>query len=152
MNSQRTSPKSPSRTAVPAGTESRVETTEPQAYAFGPFRLVPGERILRRGNQVLPLPPKAFETLLLLVRHPGHLMRKEDLMTALWPDSFVEDVSLASKISLLRKVLEDAGAAGAYIQTVPKLGYRFLPPVTRTWASGPAVGTPIQALPPAAPD
>src|SRR5450759_2905642 len=143
MNSQRTSPKAPSQTAVPAGTESRVETTEPQAYAFGPFRLVPSERILRRGNQVLPLPPKAFETLLLLVRHPGHLMRKEDLMTALWPDSFVEDVSLASKISLLRKVLEDAGAAGAYIQTVPKLGYRFLPPVTRTWASGPAVGTPI---------
>jgi TolB-like protein len=43
----------------------------------------------------------------------------------------------------LRKVLADAGAAGAYIQTVPKVGYRFLPPVTRTWASGPAVGTPI---------
>ena len=105
---------------------------------------MPGERILRRGNQVLPLPPKAFETLLLLVRNPGHLMRKEDLMTALWPDSFVEEVSLASKISLLRKVLADAGAAGDYIQTVPKQGYRFLPPVTRTWASGPAVGTPIQ--------
>jgi DNA-binding winged helix-turn-helix (wHTH) protein len=106
---------------------------------------VPGERILRRGNQVLPLPPKAFETLLLLVRNPGHLMRKEDLMTALWPDSFVEEVSLASKISLLRKVLEEAGAGGAYIQTVPKLGYRFLPAVTRTWASATAAGTPIQA-------
>src|ERR1035437_7787076 len=144
MKPPRTLPSSPSRIAVPAGTESRVETTEPQAYAFGPFRLVPGERILRRGNQVLPLPPKAFETLLLLVRNPGHLMRKEDLMTALWPDSFVEEVSLASKISLLRKVLADAGAAGDYIQTVPKLGYRFLPPVTRTWASGSAVGTPIQ--------
>ena len=142
MKPQRTSPNSPSRIAVPAGTEARAEAAEPQAYAFGPFRLVPGERILRRGNQVLPLPPKAFETLLLLVRNPGHLMRKEDLMTALWPDSFVEEVSLASKISLLRKVLADAGAAGAYIQTVPKLGYRFLPPVTRTWASGPAVGTP----------
>jgi len=118
---------------------------EPQSYAFGPFRLVPGERILRRGNQVLPLPPKAFETLLLLVRNPGHLMRKEDLMTALWPDSFVEEVSLASKISLLRKVLAEAGAAGGCIQTVPKLGYRFLPPVTQTWASGPAVGTPMRA-------
>ncbi|MGA2772103.1 MAG: winged helix-turn-helix domain-containing protein [Bryobacteraceae bacterium] len=106
---------------------------------------MPGERILRRGDQVLPLPPKAFETLLLLVRNPGHLMRKEDLMTALWPDSFVEEVSLASKISLLRKVLEGAGAGGPYIQTVPKLGYRFLPAVTRTWASSPAAGTPIQA-------
>src|SRR5450756_927770 len=145
MKSQRTSPNSPSRIAVPAGPEARAETMEPQSYAFGPFRLVPGERILRRGNQVLPLPPKAFETLLLLVRNPGHLMRKEDLMTALWPDSFVEEVSLASKISLLRKVLAEAGAAGGYIQTVPKLGYRFLPPVTQTWASGPAVGTPMRA-------
>src|SRR5664280_2410070 len=143
MKPLRTPPNSPSRIAVPAP-EARAEAAEAQSYAFGPFRLVPGERILRRGNQVLPLPPKAFETLLLLVRNPGHLMRKEDLMTALWPDSFVEEVSLASKISLLRKVLADAGAAGGYIQTVPKLGYRFLPPVTRTWASGPAVGTPIQ--------
>src|SRR5664279_1864045 len=100
MKSPRTLPSSPSRIAVPAGPEARAETTEPQSYAFGPFRLVPGERILRRGNQVLPLPPKAFETLRLLVRNPGHLMRKEDLMTALWPDSFVEEVSLASKISV----------------------------------------------------
>jgi len=138
MKSPRTSP---NRIVLPAGRE----TAEPQAYAFGPFRLVPGERILRRGNQVLPLPPKAFETLLLLVRNAGHLMRKEELMTALWPDSFVEEGSLASQISLLRKGLEEAGAAGAYIQTVPKLGYRFLPSVTRTWASGPAVGTPMQA-------
>ena len=143
MKPLRTPPNSPSRTAVPAP-EARAEAAEAQAYAFGPFRLIPGERILRRGDQVLPLPPKAFETLLLLARNPGHLMRKEDLMTALWPDSFVEEVSLASKISLLRKVLADAGAAGDYIQTVPKLGYRFLPPVTRTWASGSAVGTPIQ--------
>jgi len=135
----------PRRIAVPRSPEARAEAAEPQGYAFGPFRLVPGERILRRGNQVLPLPPKAFETLLLLVRNPGHLMRKEDLMTALWPDSFVEEVSLASKISLLRKVLEGAGAGGPYIQTVPKLGYRFLPAVTRTWASSPAAGTPIQA-------
>jgi eukaryotic-like serine/threonine-protein kinase len=145
MEPQRTPPNSPSRIAVPAGPQARAEAAEPQAYAFGPFRLLPGERILRRGNQVLPLPPKAFETLFLLVRNSGHLMRKEELMAALWPDSFVEEGSLASKISLLRQVLEEAGAAGAYIQTVPKQGYRFLPPVTRTWASGAAAGSPMQA-------
>ena len=143
--SQRTSPSSPDRIAAPSGPEAGAEAAEPQAYAFGPFRLVPGERILRRSDQALQLPPKAFETLLLLVRNPGHLMRKEDLMKALWPDSFVEEVNLANKISLLRKVLEDPGAAGAYIQTVPKLGYRFLPAVTRIWASAPAAGTSIQA-------
>src|SRR5450631_3921686 len=144
MKPQRTSPGSSTRAADPPGCEPHPGAAEAQAYAFGPFRLVPGERILRRGNQVLPLPHKAFETLLLLVRNPGHLMRKEDLMTALWSDRFVEEGSLTSQISLLRKVLGDAGAAGAYIQTVPKLGYRFLSPVTRTWASGAAVGTPIQ--------
>jgi DNA-binding winged helix-turn-helix (wHTH) protein/tetratricopeptide (TPR) repeat protein len=144
MKSSRTSPSSPSRIAVAAGPDARAGTAEPQSYVFGPFRLVPGERILRRGDQVLPLPPKAFETLLLLVRNPGHLMRKEDLMTALWPDSFVEEVSLASKVSLLRKVLEGGGGAGAYIQTVPKLGYRFLPAVTRIWAPGPSLGTPLR--------
>jgi eukaryotic-like serine/threonine-protein kinase len=144
MKSSLTSPSSGNRIAVPGGPPAQPEAAEPQSYVFGPFRLLPGERILRRGSQVLPLPPKAFDTLLLLVRNPGHLMRKEDLMTALWPDAFVEEVSLASKISILRKVLEGGGAAGDYIQTVPKQGYRFLPAVTRTWASGPAVGTPIQ--------
>jgi len=144
MKSLRASPSPPSRIAAAAGPEAPDGTAQPQAYVFGPFRLEPAERILRRGDQVLPLPHKAFETLLLLVRNPGHLMRKEALMTALWPDSFVGEVSLANQISLLRKVLEGAWAAGAYIQTVPKQGYRFLPPVTRTWASSPAAGAPIQ--------
>src|SRR4051812_8639095 len=94
---------------------------EPQAYAFGPFRIVPGERALRRGERTLALPPKAFETLLLLVRNTGHLMRKDDLMRSLWPDTFVEEVNLASKISLLRKVLGDSGPGWTYIQTVAKL-------------------------------
>ena len=135
MKSSRALPESP-RLVLPAGREADVEA-EPQAYAFGPFQLVPGERILRRGPQVLPLPPKPFETLLLLLRNSGHLMRKEDLMRALWPDSFVEEASLASAISLLRKALEEAGGPRTYIQTVPKEGYRFLPAVTRIWAAAP---------------
>ena len=114
------------------------ESQEAQSYVFGPFRLVPEERVLRRGDRTLPLPPKAFETLLLLVRNPGHLMLKDDLMKALWPDTFVEEVNLANKISLLRKVLKDTGPTGTCIQTVPKLGYRFLPAVTRVWKSAPA--------------
>jgi len=115
---------------------------EAHAYAFGPFRLYPEERLLRRGNRRLPLPPKAFETLLLLVRNPGHLMLKDDLMKALWPDTFVEEVNLANKISLLRKVMEDTGPAPAWIETVPKLGYRFLPPVTQVWKSPTPQGAP----------
>jgi len=118
----------------PGGIESRGA----QSYAFGPFCIVPAERMLRRGDRTLPLPPKAFDTLLLLVRNPGHLMLKEDLMNALWPDTFVEEVNLANKISVLRKVLEDTSPTATYIETVPKLGYRFLPAVTRTLSPTPA--------------
>jgi eukaryotic-like serine/threonine-protein kinase len=117
--------------AVPG--QELPKSGEVQSYGFGPFRLLPGERILRRGEQALPLPPKAFDTLLLLVRHPGHLMSKGELMKALWPDSFVEEVNLANNISLLRKVLRDKAGACNFIQTVPKLGYRFLPAVTSIW-------------------
>jgi len=114
------------------------EHTEVRAYGFGPWRLVPAERILRRGGEIIHLPPKAFETLLLLVRHAGHLLRKEDLMKALWPDTFVEEVNLANKISLLRRVLGDTGRESVSIQTVSKQGYRFLPAVTRILAAGPS--------------
>lgn len=108
-----------------------------QSYVFGPFRLIPEERILRRGESVLRLPPKAFGALSILVRNPGHLMLKEDLLRTLWPDTFVEEVNLANKISVLRKVLDDAWPAGGAIETVPKLGYRFLPAVTLVWNSAP---------------
>jgi DNA-binding winged helix-turn-helix (wHTH) protein/tetratricopeptide (TPR) repeat protein len=125
---------------LPNGPAVAPDTTpsglpEPHAYAFGPFRIVPGERVLRRGDRVLALPPKAFDTLLLLAHNAGHLMRKEDLMNALWPNTFVEEVNLASKVSLLRKVLGDSGPGWSYIQTVAKVGYRFLPAVTRVWST-----------------
>jgi DNA-binding winged helix-turn-helix (wHTH) protein/tetratricopeptide (TPR) repeat protein len=120
------------------------QTPGAQAYSFGPFRLIPAERVLRRGDRILPLPPKAFETLLLLVEHSGHLLPKEHLLKAVWPDSFVEEVNLANNISLLRKVLGDK----SYIQTVPKTGYRFVAAVTRIWSSGQAAA-PAPADPPA---
>jgi DNA-binding winged helix-turn-helix (wHTH) protein/tetratricopeptide (TPR) repeat protein len=141
MKSQRSLSRSPGQISDLPETSSRSEAVQPQAYTFGPFRLIPEERILRRGEQVLHLPPKAFETLLLLLRNPGHLMRKDELMTALWPDSFVEEDSLASKISLLRRILRDAGAVGDCIETVPKQGYRFTAPVTQVWPGGSTAGT-----------
>ena len=106
---------------------------------------MPGERILRRGNQVLPLPPKAFETLLLLVRNPGHLMRKEDLMTALWPDSFVEEVSLASKISLLRKVLAQGGSRWLLYPDGSETGISLSSRSNTDLGFRPGGGNPIQA-------
>jgi len=97
-----------------------------ELYEFGPFRLDPRERLLWRQGESLPLTPKAFDTLLALVRNSGHLMLKDELMKAVWPDSFVEEVNLSQNISLLRKTLGDTTQDSRYIVTVPGKGYRFV--------------------------
>jgi len=99
---------------------------ETELYEFGPFRLDRRERLLWREGEKLPLTPKAFDTLLALVRNSGHLMLKDELMKAVWPDSFVEEVNLSQNISLLRKTLGDTAQGSRYIVTVPGRGYRFV--------------------------
>src|SRR5258707_7072458 len=94
-------------------------------YEFGPFRLDPAERLLLRNNQTIPLTPKAFETLLLLVEHSGHLLTKDELMSRLWPGTFVEEANLAQNISAIRRALNGQSGGEQYIETVPKVGYRF---------------------------
>ena len=71
----------------------------------------------------MALPPKAFDTLVLMVRNSGHLLEKDELMRTLWPDAFVEEGSLSNNIFLLRKAL---GEDTAFIETVPRRGYRFV--------------------------
>jgi TolB-like protein/DNA-binding winged helix-turn-helix (wHTH) protein/Tfp pilus assembly protein PilF len=94
-------------------------------FEFGPFRLDPAERLLLRNNQTVPLAPKAFDTLLLLVENSGHLLTKDELMKRIWPGTFVEEVNLAQNISAIRRVLDDKNGGTRYIETVAKGGYRF---------------------------
>jgi len=98
-------------------------------YECGPFVLDPLNRALLRTGEPLPLPPKAFDTLLVLVQHQGDLIEKEELLKKVWPDTFVEENNLTQYISLLRKVLGERPDHKQYIETVPKLGYRFVAPV-----------------------
>ena len=98
-------------------------------YEFGPFRVDVGERVLLREGREVPLPPKVFETLLVLVENSGHILEKNELMKALWPDSFVEESSLSQNIFLLRKALGEGGTEPRYIETIPRRGYRFVTPV-----------------------
>lgn len=91
------------------------------AYLFGPYQLDLRERSLRREGKGLPLAPKTFDLLCLLVESAGQALSKEKLLAQLWPDTFVEEANLTQHISLLRKALE----GGIYIETVPKFGYRF---------------------------
>jgi DNA-binding winged helix-turn-helix (wHTH) protein/tetratricopeptide (TPR) repeat protein len=85
----------------------------------------PDQQVLLRENQRIALTPKAFETLLALVRRPGEAVSKQELLKAVWPDSFVEESNLSQNIFLLRKALGDAAEHRQYIVTLPGRGYRF---------------------------
>jgi len=94
-------------------------------YSFDAFRVDPVERLLFKEDREVPLTPKVFDTLLVLLENSSHVLTKQELMQQVWPDSFVEENNLAQNISILRKALGEQ-----YIQTVPKRGYRFVAPVT----------------------
>jgi serine/threonine-protein kinase len=100
-------------------------------YEFGPFTVQPDERLLLREGRLVSLPPKAFDLLVHLIEKPGQLVGKQQLMTALWPDTFVEETNLAYTMSALRRALGDGQNDNQYIQTVPTRGYRFVAPVTQ---------------------
>lgn len=100
-------------------------------YEFGPFRLNVNERVLEKHDEPVSLTPKVFETLLVLVEHSGHVLAKDDLITRLWPDTFVEESSLTQNISLLRRALDEVPGSRQYIETIPKRGYRFVADVRR---------------------
>ncbi|MBD0370131.1 MAG: winged helix-turn-helix domain-containing protein [Pyrinomonadaceae bacterium] len=98
---------------------------EKRFYEFGRFRIDVEERLLFCEGARQKLTSKAFDVLLVLVEHNGRLLTKEDLMSKVWPDSFVEENNLAQSISLLRRVLGDNPTGEKYIETVPRHGYRF---------------------------
>jgi len=103
---------------------------EPVVFEFGPFQLDNSQRLLFRDGEVIPVSPKAIETLISLVRNHGRLVEKEELIRQVWPGSVVEESNLAIQISHLRKILSQAMGADP-IATIPKRGYRFVAPVTR---------------------
>ena len=94
-------------------------------YEFGPFRVDAGEFRLFRDGRPIQLKPKVFHLLLMLIRNSGHILTKAELMDEIWPDSFVEEHNLAVSIFALRKALGETHHY-AYIETVPRRGYRFV--------------------------
>jgi pimeloyl-ACP methyl ester carboxylesterase/DNA-binding winged helix-turn-helix (wHTH) protein len=115
-------------------------------FRFGPFELNVREHRLARGGNVIPLRGKVFDTLRLLLDNAGRLMPKEELLRALWPDAVVEENNLNHNISLLRKTLGEKTAEQVYIETIPRIGFRFVAPVTRIAAASNAVGETVRAV------
>ena len=95
---------------------------------FPPFRLDPSNERLWDEMQEIPLRPKTFAVLRYLVEHPEQLVTKDELMSAVWPDTVVGDDALTGCIRDLRKLLGDEAKTLRYIETVHRRGYRFLPP------------------------
>src|SRR5688572_29609009 len=95
-------------------------------YQFGAFRLDPAERRLLRDERPVPLTPKCFDLLVILVENSGHLIGKEELIERLWPNQIVEEANLSFTISTLRKALGQGPNGELFIETVPKKGFRFV--------------------------
>jgi Tol biopolymer transport system component/DNA-binding winged helix-turn-helix (wHTH) protein len=99
---------------------------ENNLYEFGPYRLDAQKRVLLRDGEVVPLAPKAIDLLVALVENSGHVLSKDELMKAVWPDSFVEEANISHHIFTLRKVLGEDKNGAKYIETIPRRGYRFV--------------------------
>jgi DNA-binding winged helix-turn-helix (wHTH) protein/predicted ATPase len=97
-----------------------------QQFLFDPFRLDLGDARLWRGEQAIPLTPKAFAVLAYLLQYPGRLVTKEELLEAIWADSLVTDASLKVCIREVRKALRDRPQKPRFIETVHRRGYRFI--------------------------
>lgn len=113
------------------------------SYQFGPFRLVPDQRRLERDGGAVTLTPKAFDVLVVLVRHRARALSKDEILAMAWPGAVVEEGNLAQQVLLLRRALEDAGDC---VSTIPRHGYRFVAPVEEMHDNTGAPGTSSHCL------
>lgn len=95
-------------------------------YEFGEFRLDVKERVLLKGDEEILLTGKVFDLLLYLIQNEGRTLEHNEILEAVWPDSFVEQANLKKGISTLRKLFGEAPEESRYIKTVPRRGYRFV--------------------------
>jgi len=103
-----------------------VKKYQSHFYEFGPYRLDIAEKLLFRGNERVPLTLKAIETLCVLIQNRGHLVEKAPLIEEVWPNTFVQEGTLAQNIFILRRTLGKSPDGSGYIETLPKRGYRFV--------------------------
>src|SRR6204780_5300377 len=101
-----------------------------EIFQFGEFQVDVLARTLRRQDQIVTLNRRAFDVLLYLVPNPGKALTRDELLKNVWPDTFVDENSLAQSISVLRRALEEKPGDNSYIVTLPGRGYQFISPVT----------------------
>src|SRR5947209_16335746 len=114
---------------MPITTEPSATTDGGTAISFGPFRLLPTQRLLLEGDQPVRLGSRAFDILATLLERASEVVGKEELIARAWPKTFVEDANLKIQISALRRALGDGQGGNRYIATIPGRGYNFVGPV-----------------------
>src|SRR4030095_12745513 len=97
-----------------------------QLYRFGDFTLDLDQRVLSRAARPVPLTPKVFDTLQILVEYRGRIVEKDELMRRLWPDTFVEGANITHNIQQQKKFLNECARNPRYVGTVARRGYRFI--------------------------
>src|SRR5262245_36295877 len=100
--------------------------TSGRVYRFGEFLLLADERMVMRSDERVHMTPRVFHLLLILVENAGRLVSKETLLNEIWQDSFVEEGNLNSTVSRLRKILGETPDEKRFIETIPRVGYRFI--------------------------
>src|ERR1700757_2436542 len=122
--------------------------------SFGPFSLFAAERLLKKGDEPIPLGDRALDILIALAERPGEVVTRKDLISTVWPDVTVEETNLRFQMAALRKALGDGRDGARYISNISGRGYCFVAPVTRSGAEQPVPVTGIatsergQKLPP----
>jgi Tol biopolymer transport system component/DNA-binding winged helix-turn-helix (wHTH) protein len=114
---------------------------------FGEFSVDRDQKVLLRNDSPVPLAPKVFDTLLILVDDSGRIVTKEELMSRLWPDTFVEESNLTFNIQQLRKALGDNARQPRFIETVPRRGYRFIAEVNQDSTKSAVTSETVQSAP-----
>jgi DNA-binding winged helix-turn-helix (wHTH) protein len=117
---------------IKATATSRSIVSAVAAMSFGPFHILPSQRLLLEGDQPLRLGSRAFDILVALVERAGELVSKDELRNLVWPGTFVEDGNLKVQVSALRRTLRDGEDGNRYITTVAGRGYWFVAPVARS--------------------
>ena len=112
-----------------------------RAISFGPFSLLPGQRLLLEGDKPVRLGSRALDMLIALVEHPGEVVGRDELMARVWPNTHVDEGNLKFQISALRRTL---GGGNRYLVNVPGRGYSFVAPVVRAEEAGTAAPEPVE--------
>src|SRR3984957_1084989 len=111
--------------------DQQFDGTAADDIKFGPFRLSPRERLLTKDGAPINIGGRAFDILIALIKRPGEIISKQDLLAQVWPDVTVDDGSLRFNIGALRKMLGDGRDGARYVTNVPGRGYCFVAPVSQ---------------------